>query len=44
VLFPGVDPVDYFLAISEVVGHLQWLEVEGQVTHDEHGGVARWRR
>jgi glyoxylase-like metal-dependent hydrolase (beta-lactamase superfamily II) len=44
VLFPGVDPVDYFLAISEVVGHLQWLEVEGRVTHDEHGGVARWRR
>jgi glyoxylase-like metal-dependent hydrolase (beta-lactamase superfamily II) len=44
VLFPDVDPVDYFLAISEVVGHLQWLEVEGRVVHDEHGGVARWRR
>jgi len=44
VLFPGVDPVDYFLAISEVVGHLQWLEAEGRLMHDEHGGVARWRR
>lgn len=41
---PRYDPVDYFLAISEVVGHLQWLEVEGWVTHDEHGVVACWRR
>ena len=44
VLFPDVDPVDHFLAISEVVGHLQWLEVEGRVTHSEQAGVARWRR
>lgn len=41
--FPRMDPVNYFLAISEVVGHLQWLEVEGQVTYSEYGGVARWQ-
>jgi glyoxylase-like metal-dependent hydrolase (beta-lactamase superfamily II) len=42
-LFPDLDPVNYFLAISEVVGHLQWLEVEGRVTCTEQGGVARWQ-
>ncbi len=44
VLFPDLDSVNYFLAISEVIGHLQWLEVEGRVAHNERGGVARWRR
>ena len=43
VLFPDVDPVNHFLAISEVIGHLQWLEIKGRVTCDERGGVARWR-
>jgi len=43
-LFSDLDPVNYFLAISEIVGHLQWLEVEGRVRHDERGGIARWRR
>jgi len=43
VLFPGFDPINTFLAISEVIGHLQWLEVEGRVTHDEQRGVARWQ-
>ncbi len=42
VLFPNPDPINTFLAISEVVGHLQWLEVEGRVTHTEEHGVARW--
>lgn len=42
-LFPDVDAINYFLALSEVIGHLQWLEVEGRVTHAERGGVARWR-
>ena len=41
---PDVDSVNYFLAISKVIGHLQWLEIEGQVASDERGGVARWRR
>jgi glyoxylase-like metal-dependent hydrolase (beta-lactamase superfamily II) len=43
VLFPTPDPISTFLAISEVVGHLQWLEVEGRVTHTEEHGVARWQ-
>jgi len=42
-LFPDVDSINYFLALSEVIGHLQWLEVEGRVTQGERGGVARWR-
>jgi len=42
VLFPGRDAVNTFLAISEVIGHLQWLEIEGRVTHAERDGVARW--
>jgi glyoxylase-like metal-dependent hydrolase (beta-lactamase superfamily II) len=42
-LFTILDPVNRFLVISEVVGHLQRLEVEGQVAHVEQGGVARWR-
>ena len=42
-LFPHLDPVNYFLAISEVVGHLQWLEVQGRVARSERGGVAHWR-
>ena len=44
VLFPDLDFINYFLALSEVIGHLQWLEVEGRVTHNEQGDVARWRQ
>ncbi len=43
-LFPKLDPVNTFLAISEVIGHLQWMEVEGRVKHTERLGVARWAR
>jgi glyoxylase-like metal-dependent hydrolase (beta-lactamase superfamily II) len=43
-LFPELDAVNTFLAISEVIGHLQWLEARGQVSHTERGGVARWTR
>jgi glyoxylase-like metal-dependent hydrolase (beta-lactamase superfamily II) len=42
-LFPGRDPINHFLALSEVIGHLQWLEVEGRVACVEQGGVARWQ-
>lgn len=42
-LFSGLDPINYFLALSEVIGHLQWLEVEGRVTHTEQGSVAFWQ-
>ncbi|MFQ6101104.1 MAG: aconitase X swivel domain-containing protein [Anaerolineae bacterium] len=43
-LFPTLDPINTFLAISEVIGHLQWLEVEGRVMHTEQDGVAFWKR
>jgi glyoxylase-like metal-dependent hydrolase (beta-lactamase superfamily II) len=39
-----LDLVNTFLAISEVVGHLQWLECEGKVSHIDRGGTARWTR
>lgn len=44
ILFPELDAVNTFLAVSEVIGHLQWLEARGQVNHAERGGVAHWRR
>jgi hypothetical protein len=44
ILFPELDAVNTFLAVSEVIGHLQWLEARGQVNHAERGGVAPWRR
>jgi glyoxylase-like metal-dependent hydrolase (beta-lactamase superfamily II) len=43
-LFPELDPVNTFLAVSEVIGHLQWLECEGKVSHADRGGTARWTR
>jgi glyoxylase-like metal-dependent hydrolase (beta-lactamase superfamily II) len=43
VLFPNLDLVNYFLALSEVIGHLQWLEVKGWISHTERFGVARWQ-
>ncbi len=43
-LFLDLDPINQFLALSEVIGHLQWLEVQGRVTCAERGGVARWGR
>ena len=41
--FPNRDPINTFLAISEVIGHLQWLRVRGLVAQDQRLGVARWR-
>jgi glyoxylase-like metal-dependent hydrolase (beta-lactamase superfamily II) len=41
--FPHLDPINVFLAISEVIGHLQWLEMEDEVAQTRQGGVARWR-
>ncbi len=43
-LFPELDPINTFLAISEVIGHLEWLETRGDVTCTERGGVAHWVR
>jgi glyoxylase-like metal-dependent hydrolase (beta-lactamase superfamily II) len=41
--FPQLDPINRFLAISEVIGHLQWLETDGRVVQVNRGGVARWQ-
>jgi hypothetical protein len=44
ILFPELDPVSTFLTISEIIGHLQWLEAEGKVSHADRGSAARWTR
>ncbi|MFN2289900.1 MAG: MBL fold metallo-hydrolase [Anaerolineae bacterium] len=42
-LFPNRSPLDTFLAVSEVIGHLDVMEMEGRVVREEAGGVDRWR-
>jgi len=42
-LFPDRSPLDIFLAVSEVIGHLDLLEIEGRVVGDLVGGVILWR-
>jgi glyoxylase-like metal-dependent hydrolase (beta-lactamase superfamily II) len=44
VLFPGRTPLDTFLAVSEVIGHLDLLEIEGEIEGSVVGGLVRWRR
>jgi hypothetical protein len=41
-LFPDKSPLDTFLAISEVVGHLDVLEMEGLIVGERAKGVIRW--
>lgn len=43
-LFPRLDPVNRFLAISEVIGHLDVLEAEGRVSSALEEGVRLWMR
>jgi glyoxylase-like metal-dependent hydrolase (beta-lactamase superfamily II) len=43
ILFPGRTPLDTFLAVSEVIGHLDWLEREGQLAAEQNGDVISWR-
>jgi len=43
-LFPRLDPANRFLAISEVIGHLEWLEMRGQVVSRLRGRTRLWRR
>ncbi len=43
-LFPQLDPINRFLALSEVIGHLDMLEAEGKVSSLLEDGVRRWRR
>lgn len=42
-LFPGRPPLDTFLAVSEVVGHLDVLEIEGRIAAERRGGSLAWR-
>lgn len=51
-LFPGRTPLDTFLAVSEVIGHLDLLEREGRIAGDDEdgnedenggGGAILWR-
>jgi glyoxylase-like metal-dependent hydrolase (beta-lactamase superfamily II) len=41
-LFPGRSPLDTFLAVSEVIGHLDVLEMEGRVGRRSGGDVDEW--
>ncbi|HEY76508.1 MAG TPA: MBL fold metallo-hydrolase [Thermoflexia bacterium] len=43
-LFPDLDPINRFLAVSEVIGHLDWLEEQGKVTSRMDGPIRRWIR
>jgi len=42
VLFPNRSPLDTFLAVSEVIGHLDVLEMEGKIGEEVREGVSRW--
>ncbi len=42
-LFPGRTPLDTFLAVSEVIGHLDLLEIEGEIEAQKDNGVILWR-
>ncbi len=44
-VFPRVQRgMDYFLALSEVLAHLDWMETEGRVQAQLHAGRVRWLR
>ncbi len=42
-LFPHLDPINRFLAVSEVIGHLEVLELRGEATSVVEDGVRIWR-
>jgi len=42
-LFPNRTPLDTFLAVSEVIGHLDLLELEGRIEGEGENGMIRWR-
>lgn len=43
-LFPHILPDQYFLATSEVLGHLGLLEIEGRIQSKPSDGVESWSR
>ncbi len=42
-LFPRLDPVNRFLAVSEVIGHLEVLELRGEVVSVVEEGTRFWQ-
>jgi hypothetical protein len=42
-LFPNLSPLDTFLAVSEVIGHLDLLEIEERIVGEQADGVISWR-
>jgi glyoxylase-like metal-dependent hydrolase (beta-lactamase superfamily II) len=42
-LFPDLSPLDTFLAISEAIGHLELLELDGKITSTDSGAIAVWK-
>lgn len=42
-LFPELDPINRFLAVSEVMGHLDLLEAEGKVKSCSEGALRIWQ-
>ncbi len=43
-LFGRLNGVDSFLALSETIGHLDWLQEQGRVETSMREGVIYWRR
>jgi glyoxylase-like metal-dependent hydrolase (beta-lactamase superfamily II) len=43
-LFGRLDGMDSFLALSETIGHLDWLEEQGRIEAVPRDGVIYWRR
>lgn len=43
-LFGRLDSMDSFLALSETIGHLDWLEEQGNIEAVKHDGVIYWKR
>lgn len=41
-LFPSRSPLDTFLAVSEVIGHLDLLEMEGKIVGAFANGIRLW--
>ena len=42
-VFPRLDPINFFLATSEVLGHLELLESEGRLQSTQRDDGARWQ-
>jgi len=42
ILFPKLKSFDIFLGLSEVIGHLDILEMEGRVRREESGGLVHY--